>query len=83
MSTSAASKKTISRRSSCLSQLREHISGGESSVQLKAELNALTREERMEALADAHLPIVIPAEQALSMKTDLVLPWATVRKVNR
>ena len=80
---SKACSKTLSRRSSQLSQLREVISGGESTVQLQSELSSLTKAEREEVLEGAHLPVVIPADSALALKADLALPWAKLRVISR
>ena len=38
---------------------------------------------REDLLAQAELPITIPAEQVLAMKADLGIPWAKLRIVNR
>lgn len=66
-----------------MSQVRAHISGGDEAVQMKAKLKAPPKSERETILADAQLPIVIPTDQSLAMKTDLALPWAKLRLINR
>lgn len=83
VSSSAASKKTLLRRTHKLSHAREFISGGDSSAQMQSEMRCLTRQEREELLQDAHLPIVIPTDHALAMKADLALSWGKVEVISR
>jgi hypothetical protein len=83
VSSAEASPATLARRSHKLASARDLISGGESSVQLKAELKILGREERNKLLESAQLPIVIPTNHSLAMKADLALPWAKLRIINR
>lgn len=52
-------------------------------MQLKAELKALTKEEREAVLKEAQLPIEIPPNHVLAMKADLALPWAKMRVFGR
>jgi len=66
-----------------LAAAREYISGGESSVQLKAELKVLNREERKDLLQSVQLPVQIPTDHSLAMRADLALPWAKLRIINR
>ena len=80
---SEASARTLSHRTQTLTNLRTHISGGDTSVQLQSEIKALTKEEREEILKEAHLPIEIPPDHALAMKADLALPWAEMRAISR
>lgn len=47
------------------------ISGGDSVVQLQSEIRCLSLEERQEVLKGANLPVVIPPEHVLAMKSDL------------
>ena len=63
--------------------MRTHISGGEVSVQMRAELRALNKEEREELLGEANLPVQIPPDHALAIKADLALPWAKMRVIAR
>ena len=83
MRSSEASYKTISHRTKTLTQLRNTISGGDSSVQLRSELRVLTKEEREALLQGAGLPIKIPPAHALAMKADLGLPWAKMREISK
>ncbi len=78
-----ASKKTIQRRNALLSSVREFTSGGDSHVQLAAEIQSLTKSEREDLLQQARLPVVIPADHALAMKGDLQIPWSKLRILRR
>jgi hypothetical protein len=80
---SEASKVTIWRRSQQLAKVRDNISGGASQVQLQSEIRCLSKEERQEILNDANLPITIPANHVLAMKSDLAIPWAKLRIISR
>lgn len=80
---SVASRKTVLRRSHQIAELRDVVSGGDSTAQLQSEIRCLSAEERQEVLRDANLPITIPADHALAMKADLALPWAKLRIVRR
>ena len=80
---SEACRKTISNRSRTLSELRSHISGGDTSLQMRSEIRALSKEEREALLQEAGLPIVIPPNHALAMKADLSLPWSKMRVISR
>ena len=71
VSSSDASKRTISRRTSMLSSIRELTSGGDSSSQLAAEIKALSKVDREALLQQASLPLVIPPSHALAIKADL------------
>ena len=78
-----ASKKTIKRRTDSISKVRDITSGGDSTAQLKAEIQSLSKEQREELLAQAKLPLLIPTDHALAMKADLALPWNKLRVVRR
>ena len=80
---SEASAKTITHRTRTLTDLRNTLSGGECSIQLRSELKALSKEEREEVLKDAQLPVQLPPDHALAMKAELALPWAKMRKISR
>ena len=79
----STASKGLRRRSHALSEHREYISAGESSYQLQSEIAHLDVANREDLLAQAELPITIPAEQVLAMKADLGIPWAKLRIVNR
>ena len=86
VSSSEASRKTIQRRSHCLSTLRTAISGGESPdivTQLRSEIRCLSKEDRQELLQSAGLPVVIPPDHALATKADLSIPWSKLRVIRR
>ena len=83
VSSTQVSDKTLSRRSSLLSQLREVISGGESTAQMQSDLSRMTKAEREEVLRGAQLPVVIPTEHALALKADLALTWGKCRAISR
>lgn len=80
---SEASSKTVTQRTRTLTELRTTISGGDTSVQLKDEIRALSREEREDVLKEAQLPIIIPPDHALAIKADLALPWSKMRVISR
>lgn len=65
--------------------MRAIASGGETEAvsQLSAELRALSKAERQQLLNEAQLPIVIPLEHSLAIKTDLGLPWNKLRVLRR
>ena len=81
--TSEASNKTIVRRTRSISQLRTYVSGGDVSVQMRSELQALSKNDREELLREANLPVQIPPDHALALKADLALPWAKMRVISR
>ena len=81
--TSEASKKTIVHRTRSISQLRTYVSGGDVSVQMRSELQALSKNDREELLREANLPVQIPPDHALAMKADVALPWAKMRVISR
>ena len=70
-SSSVACKKTLRRQSNELSKHREYISNGECSFQLHLEIVYLDIAHREYLLAQAELPVTVPAEQVLAMKVDL------------
>lgn len=80
---SEACKKTLKRRSDSIGVIREVTSGGDSTIQLRAEIQSLTENEREELLAQAKLPVVIPTNHALAMKADLSIPWIKLRVIRR
>ena len=83
MRSSEASYNTVSHRTKTLTQLRDIISGGDNSLQLKSELRILSKEEREAVLREAGLPVRIPPAHALAMKADLGLPWAKMREISK
>lgn len=83
MRSSEACRKTVSHRSRALTELRDHISGGDASLQMRSEIRALSKEEREAVLQEAGLPIEIPPNHALAMKADLSLPWSKMRVISR
>ena len=80
VSSSEASRSTVRRRSSEMSSVREAISGGSATIQLKDELKTLTDDERKQILQ----PVchIIPQE-TLAMKADLLIPWNKMRIMRR
>ena len=78
-----ACSKTQKRRSDVISRVRSIASGGNTTIQLEAEIKALTKGERDELLHQAQLPVVIPTDHALAMKADLGLPWNKLRILRR
>ena len=66
-----------------LSDVRDHLSGGDSVAQIRSEVKSLTKEERETLLEEAGLPIKIPPNHALAMKATLALAWAKMRAISR
>ena len=64
--TSEASNKTILRRTRSISQLRTYVSGGDVSVQMRSELQALSKNDREELLREANLPVQNPPDHAIA-----------------
>ena len=81
--TSKASAKTVARRNQALHQLRDTISGGDSSSQMQEEIRSLSKGERQKILKEANLTIDIPPEHGVAMKADLALPWNKLRILRR
>ena len=71
-----------------MEQVRDIVSMGSSTEQLKYELTTTTREER-QCLLDTVLctckssTISIPSEEVLAMKADLTLTWSKLRVLRR
>ena len=80
---SDVSRRTTSRQSQELQQLREVISGGDASKQLQDELHCLSSEERKQLLRDSGFRLDVSAEQGLAMKADLAIPWNQLRTIRR
>ena len=51
--------------------------------QLKAEMKALTSEDRQKLLAELEFKIELPALTGLAMKSNLCLPWNKMRAMKR
>jgi len=83
VSSSEASRRTVKRRVEVVDSVRESISGNDSTFQLAAEVNHLTREQREELLQQAQLPLVIPPNHALALKANLSIPWGKLRVLRR
>ena len=83
ISSSDASSRTVRRRVEVLETIREVTSGGDSTSQLAAEVNHLSKVQREELLQQVQLPLVIPADHALAMKADLSIPWTKLRVLRR
>lgn len=64
-------------------KIRDTLSKGESSIQLKYELKSLTSVEREELMKEANFQVSIPPEQGLAMKADLCIPWKKLRLMRR
>ena len=68
-------RRTVEPRTDVLSTVRQIASGGDSSTQFAAEIKSLSKTEREDLLKQAQLPVVIPADHALAIKSDLGIPW--------
>ena len=54
--------------------VRDAVSGGAAEAQLQDEVASLSQEERQKLLTSADFSMEISAEDALAMKSDLVIP---------
>ena len=70
VSTEEASQRTVKRRITAIREVREALS-----VDLGEEVRALPLSMRKDLLAEAGLPIEIPANHALAMKANLSISW--------
>lgn len=78
MSQSAApTKKTVNRRLRQVQVARSTIGVG-----LEDEVKVLPKQDRQKLLQDA-LPLEIPAEHTLAMKTSLGISWTKLRTLRR
>ena len=71
VTTSDANPRTIKRRNKSMGIIREVISGGDSTSQLREELKTLDKAGREELLRNAGFTVDIPPEQGLAMKAAL------------
>ena len=81
VSSSEASKRTLSRRTS---EMNTHLSvatGGGEVAQMRHAVKSLTSEDRKDLLGD--FQIEIPALTGLAMKADMCLPWNRMRTMKR
>ena len=78
VSTEEASQRTVKRRITAIREVREALS-----VDLGEEVRALPLSMRKELLAEAGLPIEIPANHALAMKANLSISWNKLRVLRR
>ena len=62
---------------------REVISGGSPAEQMGAKVKSLPKERRKDLLKEASLPLVIPANHGLAMKTTHRFTWKQMRGVRR
>ena len=65
-----------------MSAVREIVSGGGSTQQLRDEMATLTEDERQELLSSKCTANITP-DMALAMKADLILPWRKLRIMRR
>ena len=83
VASSEASSRTLRRRSQQLDRVRDVVSGGSSTEQMQYEIAHLTKESREAILGEASLPVKIPVDHGLAMKSDLQLPWNKMRAIRR
>ena len=81
VSSSAASSKTLRNRSHQLEQVT--VSGGSSSSQLQDQIAHLAKEDREALLNEDALPIAIPTDHSLAVKSDLQIPWNKMQAIRR
>ena len=55
------------------------MSGGSSSVPPQDVVGHMMREDREAILCEAALPVKIPTDHGLALKSDLQLPWNKMR----
>ena len=73
----APTSKTVRRRLKEVEVARSTIG-----IDLEDEVKALPKQERQKLLQDA-LPLEIPPEHALAMKTSLGISWTKLRTLRR
>ena len=78
-----ASKRTLKRRADEIGRFRSLVSGGDTCVQMGAEIKYLSQEHREKILLRAQLPLKIPSDHALAMKAGLAIPWNKLRELKR
>ncbi len=86
VSSEVASHRTLKRRSNEMEQMRDIVSKGSSSEQMKYEVKTLTKDERQSLLDDVlhqDTTIAIPSEEVLAMKADLSITWSKLRMMRR
>lgn len=71
----------MKQRTEEVSRVRAITSGGDAAVQFAAEVKSLSKEEWPELFQHAQLPVVIPMEHALAMKSNLGLSWNKLRSL--
>ena len=83
--TAAACSKTIRNRSVEVASFRSLVSGGSIVQQFADEVKVLPQEERRQLIDSGVFsrPTVIPSEDALALKSDLVIPWSKLRAMRR
>ena len=79
-----ASSKTVRNCAKEVSSYRSRVTGGEGTLrQFGDEMRALPQEEREELMRVFTTPVSISAENVLSLKADLVIPWNKLRAMRR
>ena len=80
---SNACTKMILNRTKALSTIRDIASCDDTTLPLGAEVRAMSKAETRNLLQQAHLPITVPATDALAMKADLAMLWNKLRVLRR
>ena len=85
VSSGVAASRTLRKRSPILRQVRERVSGGESSVQLSHKVRASSLAARSKLLEEINgqVCVQIPPDSALALKADLCIPWTKLRVMRR
>ena len=75
---SCATKKTLHRR---IQKIREaRIALG---IELEEEIRALSKQQRQNLLREVGLPLEIPIDHTLAIKSNLAISWTKLRTLRR
>ena len=78
VSAGEASSRTVRRRVHQVHSLRDVLG-----VQLEDEVKALSRSERELLLKEVALPVTVPIEHSLAIKSSLSISWNKLRTLGR
>ena len=85
VASAGACSKTLRNRTIEVRSHRNIASGGHAAEQLADEVKALPQDERKQLLTSGvfSAATLIPAEDALALKADLLIPWNKLRVMRR
>lgn len=75
---SDASHKTVKRRVDKVKDMRETVN-----LEVEDEIRALSSEKRQALLKETSLPLVVPIDHSLAIKSSLSISWNKLRKLRR